>query len=246
METTVILEFLFNPATRPFAVAAMILLGLVSLEIFTLIAGIPLSSKLDAILGLETPDFDMPDIADAIPDGDAPAPSIGQDGVNAADGELGPLGSAWDWINRGRVPLLVLLMIGIAAFAGAGYALQGVAHAILGHLPVGLACILASIATVPAMRHGSRIVARFVPRDETYAVDAGHFLGLVATVTLGPVTHEEPGRVRLTDRYGNQHFPWVRSASRDARFETGAQVLIFARASRNYLVVAIDERMGDA
>ena len=221
-----VLDFLVGPATKPFSIAECILIGMTLLEIVALTIGTSLSAKLDAILHLDHAE------ADAHVGG-------AHDGIHAA--EHGLFETVWDWFNKGRVPLLILLMIMLGVFGATGHALQGVAHATIGYLPTGLACLIAGIVTIPITRRITRIVGRIVPRDETYVIHNEDLIGTVVTITLGPVTDQEIGRSRLLDRHGNQHFPWVRGANQNMRIEEGARALIVSRKGNEYLVVPAEQ-----
>lgn len=124
-----------------------------------------------------------------------------------ADGHLdhGPLDAWMSWINRGGVPLLILIMIALASFAIAGFAIQGVARAVIGPLPTLIASAGALAAAVPMTRILSRWTARILPADETAAINQSELIGLVGTVALGPLDQGKPGRVRVKDRHGNIH-----------------------------------------
>ncbi len=45
------------------------------------------------------------------------------------------------WLNRGGVPLLILIMIALASFAIAGFVIQGVAKSIVAPLPTLVASL---------------------------------------------------------------------------------------------------------
>lgn len=220
-----VLDFLAGPATKPFAIAEAILIGMTVLELAALVIGTSLSAKIDAILHL--------DHADGSPEG-------AHDGLHVA--EQSWFSTAWDFINKGRVPLLVLLMILFGVFGATGHVIQGIAHSTIGHLPVGLACLLAGIATVPLTRKITRLVGRLVPRDETYVVSNDDLIGSVVTVTLGPVTDSEIGRVKLLDRHGNAHFPWVRASTAGVRIEEGSRALIVSHDNNEFRVIPVADR----
>ena len=105
--------------------------------------------------------------------------------ADAPHGNL--IGSFYDWLNAGRVPLLILLMAGLGAFAVVGLAIQIVAMHVAAPLPTVVAALLAFLGVIPTTRSVSRVLADFLPRDETYAVDAEDLVGRTGIVTLGPV-----------------------------------------------------------
>lgn len=181
------------PGFYPFTIAALILVGLVAVELIVMVVGLSLSA-------------------------------LDSDGFTA-DGDHGLLGAWMSWLNAGGVPLLVLVMIWLASFAIAGFALQGVMQGIIAPLPTLAAILAALAAAVPMTRLLSRWTARIFPRDETTAVSQVDFIGLVGLVTLGPLDQGKPGRVRVRDRHGNIHVLRTKAAGVHS-IPHGAAVLI--------------------
>ena len=129
---------------------------------------------------------------------------IGKDIAAETDSDSG-LGGLFLWINAGRLPLLILIVLALGVFAIAGFFLQGLAHGVGLSVPVWIAAIAAAGFSLPAIRLTSRSIARIIPRDETYVVDDADFIGHVAEVSIGPLDQGLPGRVRLKDVFGNWH-----------------------------------------
>jgi hypothetical protein len=233
--------FLFAPVNAPFAIALGILGCLLVVEIVTLVAGIPFSAKVDALLHLDLhgPDLHGPDVHG--PDVHGPD-SAGHGGLEIAQ-EPGMFGTAWDWLNAGRVPLLVLIMIMLAAFGSIGYMIEGVSHALIGWLPTSFAAIPAFIAAFPVTRKGSLWVAKVVPRDESYVVEAGSLVGHTGTIVTGPLAKDTIARVKVKDAHGNHHFPWVRTKDPDLRLGNGDHVLLVEHVGGEYLAVAADPKL---
>src|SRR5262245_2154611 len=165
------MDLLLAPETRPFAIAALILVGLVGIELISVLVGASLSHWLHH------------------------AADHGADHSADHDNE-GLLSGALDWINAGRVPLMILIMVVLGAFAALGFVVEAVARAIWSPLPALPASVLALVAAVPVVRVATRMVARIVPRDETYAVDPSDLVGRTAEVTMGPLDQGLPGRVK--------------------------------------------------
>ncbi len=207
---------LAGPALFPFALAAAVMAGLVVVEAISLLLGQSLSGLVDGALGHDG----------------------GGDLVTAADaeGSLSPA-ALMSWINLGRVPFLILLILGLAVFALAGFVLQGLAAALLAPLPVLPAIGLAGAATLPALRVSTRALARLIPRDESYVVGADDLVGATAEVILGPLDDGLPGQVRALDRHGNTHFLRTRAAPGAPAMAKGARVLLVDRADAVYLAV---------
>jgi hypothetical protein len=155
-------------------------------------------------------------------------------------------GQALGWLNVGRVPFLVLLITFLAGFSVIGLGAQLFAATVIGLIPSVIAAPVAGFLALPVTRTASRLFGRIVPREETYAVSEAQFVGLVATLTLGPVEAGNPGKARLTDLHGNLHFLRVRSANPGAPFETGSEVLLVKRDSSVFEMIAPPASLAEA
>ncbi|CAO4139602.1 Inner membrane protein YqiJ [Methylorubrum aminovorans] len=209
---------LVGPALFPFTLAAVVMTGLVVVEVLSLLVGHSLSGLVDNALGHEAGGGgDLATAADA-------------------DGAFSPA-ALMSWINLGRVPFLILLILALAVFALAGFLVQGLAAALVAPLPALLAVPVASAATLPALRVSTRVIAGLIPRDETYVVTADDLVGATAEVTLGPLDEGLPGQVRAVDRHGNTHFLRARAAPGAPAMATGARVLLVDRTEAVFVAV---------
>jgi|UPI000683F060 membrane protein implicated in regulation of membrane protease activity len=225
-------DFLTLPEFQPFVTAGLVLIGLCIVEVVSLMLGHSVSGMVDHAL-----DFDHPDI------------HIGHGSVLDlhSDAEVphgNPLSSFYDWLNAGRVPLLILLMAALGAFSAVGLVLQIVAmHAAPAPLPTLIAALIAFLAVIPTTRSVSRLLARFLPRDESYAVDEPALIGRTGVVTLGPVEFDSAGRAKIEDAHGNAHFPRVKAAREGVVIPLGTKVLVVDRVGGALTVVAAEERL---
>lgn len=200
--------FLSDPL-QPFSVAALVLLGLVTIEVIGGLFGQSPSSLIDDWGGGEL-----------------------------ADGALG-------WLNLGRVPLLIVVMVMLVLFAAGGMLLQTVAARTIGILPGLVASFCAGGFTLAMTPVVSRAISRILPREETYALADEDLIGRVGTVTVGPLEAHVIGKISVTDGHGNRHFPRVRPADPGERIETGAHVLIVEVAGREYRVIRAPAALAD-
>jgi membrane protein implicated in regulation of membrane protease activity len=148
------------------------------------------------------------------------------------------IGGLFLWINAGRLPLLILLILALGVFAIAGFLLQAVAHSIGTAVPVTLAALAAAAISLPAIRVTSRGIARIIPRDETYAVDEADFVGHVGEVSIGPLDQGLPGKVRLKDVFGNWHSVAARASPESTPLPVGASVLLVDRDARCFIAIS--------
>jgi len=148
------------------------------------------------------------------------------------------IGGLFLWINAGRLPLLILMILALGVFAIAGFLLQAVAHSFGTAVPVTLAALAAVAISLPAIRVTSRGIARIIPRDETYAVDEADFVGHVGEVSIGPLDQGLPGKVRLKDVFGNWHSVAARASPESTPLPVGTSVLLVDRDARCFIAIS--------
>ncbi|QEN89726.1 DUF1449 family protein [Labrys sp. KNU-23] len=206
------METLVQPGTAPFWVALLTVIGIGVVELVSVLLGASVSALLDdsfGFQGFEHQGFEHQ--------------GLGHHAPGDHDGSL--LGAWSSWLNAGGVPILVLIVILLSAFAAFGFAIQAVASDLVGPLPALIAVPGALAAAIPTTRWIGRGVARIIPRDETSVLSQDEFVGLIGTVTIGPLDQGNPGSVRVKDRYDNFHALRAKAAPGHV-IETGALVLI--------------------
>ena len=142
------------------------------------------------------------------------------------------------WINAGRIPLLILIMLALGVFSIEGFLLQGIAHALGTTVPVSIAAIVAAAGSIPVIRVTSRGLSHIIPRDETYVVSDTDFVGKVAEVSVGPLDQGLPGRVRLKDVFDNWHTVAARAGPDSEPLPVGASVLLVDRDARGFIAIS--------
>jgi Protein of unknown function (DUF1449) len=162
---------------------------------------------------------------------------VGQDVAVEADSH-DAIGGLFLWINAGRVPLLILIILALGIFSIEGFLLQAIAHTIGTSVPVLIASLAAVAGSVPVIRATSRGISRIIPRDETYAVSDADFVGKVAVVSIGPLDRGLPGRVRLKDVFGNWHTVSARASNDSEALPVGASVLLVDRDVRSFIAIS--------
>jgi len=156
-------------------------------------------------------------------------------GVDADGGFLG-------WLGFGQVPMLVLLVIFLALFALIGFALQGLAHALLGGaLSPWLAAPAAAVASLPVLGLTARAAARILPGDETTAVDRDSLIGKRATVTVGTARVGSPARAGVLDQHGQRHFVMVEPTDERTAVPEGQALLLVRREGDIFIGLAEGE-----
>jgi Protein of unknown function (DUF1449) len=150
----------------------------------------------------------------------------------------GAFGGLFLWINAGRLPLLILLILALGLFSIIGFLLHGLAHGVGVAVPAWIGGLAATAGSIPLIRATSRGIARIIPRDESYAVDAADFIGHVGEVAIGPLDQGLPGRVRLKDVFGNWHSVPARASPDSNDLAVGASVLLVDRDIKSFIVIA--------
>ena len=204
-------DILLAPDVRPFAIAAAIMTTLGGIELLTMIVGFSISELIGSDFALEVEHHDS------------------------------AIGGLFLWINAGRLPLLILIILALGVFSIEGFFLQGFAHIAGTAIPVGLAAVVVAALSLPVIRVTSRGIARIIPRDETYAVNDADFVGKVAEVSIGPLDQGLPGRVRLKDVFGNWHSVPARASSDSTPLPVGASVLLVDRDSKSFIAISAPE-----
>lgn len=204
---------LTDPHIVPFTIAGGVMAGLVLIEGLSLVIGHSMSGLVEHWMEIEG----------------------GHAGLDGHD--VGSPAAWLSWINVGRVPFLILLIIALATFTLAGVLIQGVAEAVYAPLPAPVAVLGALGLSVPAMRSSSRLVAAIIPRDESYVVDDLHFVGRYGEVTLGPLDQGAPGQVRVLDAHNNSHALRARAAPGQDDIAQGTRVLLVDHAGGVFTAV---------
>lgn len=231
------IDFLFIDQNGPFLVAMAVTLMIALLEVLGLVLGFGLSDLIDDLLPDFGPEVDLDVDVDLDADIDAEAMDVTHTNI---------FGQALGWLNVGRVPFLVLLITFLTSFAVIGLVAQSLAATVIGLVPAIIAGPAAAVAALPVTRQASRLLARIVPREETYAVSEGLFVGEIAKVTMGPVESANPGKAKVTDAHGNIHFLRVRSANPSERFELGSEVLLVRHDGPVFEVIAAPDSLARA
>lgn len=239
------MTFFAHPDVAPFSIAALALLGLLLIEIVTLLMGKPLSALLDHAVGHDGVHLDHGHVESA--GGFDHALDHGPHHGTKPEGQhQGVFGTALDWVNAGRVPLLVLIIAVLAAFAALGIVLQTLVGISGFYVPKWIAIALVIVPALVCTRYLTRLVGKVVPRDETYVLAGGDFVGLVGEVTVGPVKQGVVARARIRDRHGNTHWPRVEPADPEHVIPAGAAVLVIEARARGVLAVTLaDSRLTD-
>jgi hypothetical protein len=198
--------------SQVFLIALAVMLMIALLEGVASLLGAGLSGVLDSLL----PDVDADVTLDIDLDGPQSSPPA--------------LSRFLSWLRIGEVPVLMLLVIFLAAFGLIGLAMQSMAYGVTGsYLPQWIAVVPALLVAFPLVRLLGGLLAIVLPKDETTAVSEASFVGRIATLTLGSARLGSPAQAKLVDEHGQVHYVMVEPDSTSETFLEGAQVLITER-----------------
>lgn len=160
-------------------------------------------------------------------------------GGSAVEVDPGDIGGALDWLNIGRLPLLMVLVVFLTAFGLSGLLLQAGGLAMTGSILPWFGAVPAALAiAVPATRWLGSGLARVLPRDETTAIDIDSLVGRRARIVIGTARRGHPARARVEDRFGHIHHVMVEPAD-DASLAEASMVLLTARYGDTFRAVEI-------
>ena len=190
------------PESAPYLIATLVMLFIAALEGVALLVGMSASSWLDSLL-----------------------PHHGGDIDGLTDSWLG-------WLHVGRVPLLVLVVVFLAAFAVVGFAANIVMHALFGfYIPKLIGAPAAFVAALPVVRVTGRVLSRVLPKDQSSAVSLGSLVGRIATVTGGTAKVGYPAQAKVTTEFGQSLYVLVEPDTPETTFGANDQVLLVKRIS---------------
>lgn len=143
----------------------------------------------------------------------------------AADSWLG-------WLHVGKVPLLVLLVILLTAFAIIGFALNALVHGVLGVYPFPIvSSALAFMGALPVVRGTGAVIGRILPKDESSAISLESLIGHVAVVLNGTAKAGYPAEARVKSEHGQTFYVRVEPETEAVEFGAGASVLLIKQIS---------------
>jgi hypothetical protein len=209
-------EFLSAGPNLPFSVALAMMLIMAAIEGVGFLLGLGVFDFLDGL----APDVDF-DSVDATE----------MAGMSLADRFMG-------WLHFGRVPVLILLVVFLTSFGVIGLGIQGAAAHFTGHLLPGvLASAIALPAALPPVRWFGGMLAKVLPKDETYVVSQDALVGRVATIVLGTARSGSPAQGRVRDQHGQTHYVMVEPDDSSESFAQGEHALLVSRQGSTYRAI---------
>jgi hypothetical protein len=190
------------PEAAPFLIASVVLIAIAAVEGVGLLLGASAFHWLDNVLH------------------------------HPADGFDGAWQSWLGWLHVGRVPVLALIVVFLAAFAIVGFGVNLAVHGLLGvYVPAWFAAPVAVLAALPVVRVTGGALGRIIPKDETSAVSLDSLVGRIATVVSGTARVGFPAQAKTTSEHGQPLYVMVEPDNSEINFTSGEQVLLVKRLS---------------
>ena len=161
------------------------------------------------------------------------------DGIDGVDADINAeTPSALSWLNVGRLPLLMLIVVFLLSFGMTGLIGQRVFVAVTGLIaPWFMAAPAAFFIALPVTRAVGRAVGAIMPHDETTAVSRDSLIGRVAVIVTGEARQNSAAQARVRDEHGQPHYVMVEPDNAGDMFPSGASVLLVRRASATYFAI---------
>lgn len=141
-----------------------------------------------------------------------------------------------DYLNVGRIPLMVVLCLVLGCFGLIGVCSQYCLITFFGSpLSPFLVSIFSLILTCPLVHTLGIKLAPWLPHDESSAVSEDSFIGCLAFVTGSHAIAGKPCEARLKDKFGQIHYLLV-EPEEGTQLHSGNRIIIIERlTSTRYL-----------
>ncbi len=218
-------EYLLEPYNTPFLYAFYFMLGIMALEVISLVAGLGLSEIVDNL-------FDATDVGlemDADFDGDV-----------EIEGNF--ISKYISWIKVKNVPMLILLIVFLAAFSITGFIGQSILSRFFDFtLPLWAAVPAAMVIGFPAYKSVSKILGEKLFKEETSALSEKTFVGQIAEINIGTAKSGFPAEAKYKDQFGQLHYFMVEPEEEEEEFVQGTKVKLTKRDASSFKAVKINQ-----
>jgi len=186
----------------------MVILIIGAVEGLLTILGFGMSSILDEMFPSADIDIDLPDTGSYISEG-------------------------LTWMNKGRVPSVMLFLIFIMSFGLIGSIIHCSYHSfyLIASIPISI------VGSVFVTRLFSTWLGKIMPKIETTAVSTDSFIGNVATITMGTATNEKYVEASTEDIFGKTHYLMARAEEEGMTFKQNTEVIISKKLENGFFTV---------
>ena len=209
------IEFLVNDSNYWFSLALAIMLGLLLLELLTMLLGASLSGMVDSAM----PDVDL-----------NTSPSV--DTVSLINKVLG-------WFYVDKTPSLITLIIFLSTFGLLGLLTQTITINIFQALiPTWIVAPTILLLSLPITKVLRRLFSLLIPTEETSAVSTDSFVGNLAIISQGTARVGLAAEAKLKDEHGQTHYVRVEPEKIQDEFPKGTEVIIFDKKPNSNVFLA--------
>jgi hypothetical protein len=217
-------QFITLPQNTVFFYSITIFLVIAILEVISMLIGLSISEFIDDIL----PDFGIDADVDLDVDLD-----VGVDADMDIDADVdvsvgvAPHLFVLDWLNLGKIPFMVLIVLNLLSYGLSGYMIQKIMISIT-DTPMSKLYI-SLLALIPALiitHYLGRGVAKIFPKEETTAVKIETLINGIGEITIGTATHDNPAEAKVKDKYDKTHYIRVVPINKEMRITQGEKIVI--------------------
>lgn len=157
------------------------------------------------------------------------------------DDVQGPFEKLLGWLYVGRVPVLIVLVLFLAAFAITGFGLNMIAHRFFGTwVPTLISVPVAFFVTLPIVRMLAAGLARVLPTDQTFAVSFDTLVGRVGTIVTGTARVGYPAQAKVPNEHGQMLYVMVEPEAEGMTFQSGERVLLTKQISGSRFAAVVN------
>lgn len=140
------------------------------------------------------------------------------------------------WLRSGRVPMLMVFAVFLGVYGAGGLLLQHAAALLFGNpMPMLLASAVMLPLSLPFVRFGSAVLARFMPRDETAVLSQDDLIGRIAIIVTGHARKGFPAQAKLRDEFRTTHYLMVEPDEDGIELRQGEEVALMSRRGAVYV-----------
>ncbi|MCH9813482.1 MAG: YqiJ family protein [Epsilonproteobacteria bacterium] len=207
-----VLSFAMSNQNILFFTAIVLFLLIAVLEGLLTLIGFGFSSFLDSL----APDFDL------------------DTELDITESKLPALTEFFGWVNKGRVPVLMLFILFLMFFGIYGLLLQALTGMIFSQYLVAIPAFFLTLVTI---RVSSVYIAKVIPKDESSAISEESFIGYSATIVIGQAKLGRPAEAKFVDVNAHTQYIMVEPVE-DVVFKQGDEVLIVKKEGAIFKVTA--------
>jgi|GEM_PF-45328 len=163
--------------------------------------------------------------------------------ADALSGTGGIAHGVFSWLQLGRIPFLVWLVIFLTSFGVSGLALQWLTQSFFAvPLLMPVAAVLALIAAILSTRVVGGLFARIFPKEESSAVSRDSLIGSVAFITgTNQAKAGLASEARVKDAHGRTHYVMVEPEEPFEFLSGKSEVVLMRRKGARFMAIPIPQ-----